>query len=145
MTPTPPEEPACTNRPVRILIAEDDPGMRELIADLVRNLGYDTVEVPDGAAALTAVAAALPDLIISDLVMPGLGGFEVCRRLKADPATRLIPVILVTGIGDEHKRTAMEAGADDFLGKPFSLGDLRARIHAVLGRRGLPGSDRRAE
>ena len=64
--------------------------------------------------------------------MPGLNGFELCRRLKADPRTRLIPVVLITGIGDEFKLQGIEAGADDFLSKPFSPGDLRVRIRALL-------------
>lgn len=88
--------------------------------------------VPDGEAALETVAAQPPDLVLSDVAMPGLSGFEVCRRLKADPATRLLPVVLITGIGDEHKIEGIEAGADDFLEKPFSPPELRARIRALL-------------
>ena len=90
-------------RPPRVLIAEDNPGMRETLAHLVRGLGYDAVAVPDGEAALAALAEAPPDLVLSDIAMPGLTGLEVCRRLKADPATRLIPVILITGLGDSYK------------------------------------------
>jgi len=122
-------------RPARILIADDDPHMRELVTGLVENIGYDAVAVSDGKAALAAVAVQPPDLLLSDVAMPGLDGFEVCRRLKADPATRLIPVVLITGIGDEHKIQGIEAGADDFLGKPFSPGELRARIRALLRMR----------
>ena len=106
--------------------------MRETLTTLVRGLGYDPVAVADGEAALAAVAAAPPDLLLSDIAMPGLTGLEVCRRLKADPATRLIPVILITGLGDEYKIDGIEAGADDFLGKPFSPAELRARIRALL-------------
>jgi putative two-component system response regulator len=106
--------------------------MRETLAALVRGLGYDPVPVADGGAALAAVATARPDLLLSDIAMPGLTGLEVCRRLKADPATRLIPVILITGLGDEYKIEGIEAGADDFLGKPFSPAELRARMRALL-------------
>ncbi len=116
----------------RILVAEDEPEMRDLVTGLVEALGYDAVPVPDGEAALAAVAAGAPDLVLSDVNMPGLSGFEVCRRLKADPSTRLIPVVLITGIRDEHKIEGIEAGADDYLRKPFSLEELRARIRSLL-------------
>jgi putative two-component system response regulator len=121
-----------TGRPACILIADDDPRMRELVAGLVRDLGHEAVTVADGTAALAAAAAQPPDMLLSDVAMPGLSGFEVCRRLKADPATRLIPVVLITGIGEDHKVAGIEAGADDFLGKPFSPGELRARIRSLL-------------
>jgi putative two-component system response regulator len=127
-----PGSPPGSGRPARILIAEDDAGMRETLTTLVRGLGYDPVAVADGEAALAAVAAAPPDLLLSDIAMPGLTGLEVCRRLKADPATRLIPVVLITGLGDDYKIDGIEAGADDFLGKPFSPAELRARIRALL-------------
>lgn len=130
--PGPPE--GSPPRAARILIAEDDLGMRELITELVRELGHEPVAVPDGTAALAALAVQPPDLILSDLGMPGQGGFELCRRVKADPATRHIPVILMTGIGSEHRSAALQAGADDFLGKPFTLRDLQVRIHAFLHR-----------
>ncbi len=119
-------------RPARILIAEDDPAMRELLAGLVTTLGHEALTVANGVEAMAQVAAAHPDLVLSDVSMPGLSGFDVCRRLKANPATRLIPVVLITGIGDDHKIAGIEAGADDFLGKPFSSGELRARIRALL-------------
>jgi len=132
MTPLDGKVPPPVHRPARVLIAEDDPGMRETLAALVKGLGYETVTVADGEAALLAVAAAPPDLLVSDIAMPGLTGLELCRRLKGDPATRLIPVILVTGLGDDYKLDGIEAGADDFLGKPFSRAELRARIRALL-------------
>jgi putative two-component system response regulator len=100
--------------------------------DMVQGLGHEAVAVSDGLAALAAIAARPPDLVLSDVSMPGLNGFELCRRLKADPATRLIPVVLITGLGDEFKLQGIEAGADDFLSKPFSAGDLRVRIRALL-------------
>ena len=121
-----------SGRPARVLIAEDNPVMRETLTVLVRGLGYDAVAVADGEAALASVAGGAPDLLLSDVAMPGLSGLEVCRRLKADPATRLIPVILITGLGDDYKIEGIEAGADDFLGKPFSPAELRARIRALL-------------
>ncbi len=116
----------------RILIADDDPEVREVLAGLVRELGHEAAEAADGEAALTAVAAWPPDLVLSDVSMPGINGFEVCRRLKADPATRLIPVVLITGSADRQKVEGIEAGADDFVGKPFSQVELRARIGSLL-------------
>jgi putative two-component system response regulator len=116
----------------RVLIAEDDPSNRDLLTHAVEVLGYHVLAVADGEAAWEAVQAGLPDLILSDVTMPGLDGFGLCRRLKADPRTRLIPVILITGIGEEHKLEGIEAGADDFLGKPVSLNDLRVRMRSLI-------------
>jgi putative two-component system response regulator len=132
MMPNLPNQPPSIGRRARILIAEDDAAMRELLTAMVEDLGHDAVAVPDGEAAMAAVAAHPPELLLLDVTMPGLDGFEVCRRVKADPATRLIPVVLITGIGDGHKIEGIEAGADDFLGKPFSAGELRARIRSLL-------------
>jgi putative two-component system response regulator len=98
----------------------------------VTDLGHEAVVVPDGLAALAQIAAEPPDLLLSDVAMPGLSGFELCRRVKADPATRLLPVVLITAIGDDQKIKGIEAGADDFLRKPFSVGELRARIRSLL-------------
>ena len=119
-------------RRATILVADDDPEMREVVANLIEDLGCEALTASDGAAALAAVAARPPDLVLSDISMPGLTGFELCRRLKADPATCLIPVVLLTGIGEEHKVEGIEAGADEFLGKPFSREELRARIRSLL-------------
>jgi len=116
----------------RILIADDDPIQRELLAMLVADLGHEPVAVADGEAALAAVAAAPFDLVLSDVAMPRLDGFELCRRLKAAPATRMLPVILLTAIGEEYKLEGIEAGADDFLSKPFSLSALYARMRGLL-------------
>ncbi len=132
-----PSAPHAAGRRSRILIAEDDQAMREALASLTESLGYEAVAVADGEAALAAVAAQSPDLLLSDVVMPGLSGFDLCRRLKADPVTRLIPVILITGLGDVQKIAGIEAGADDFLGKPFSPEDLRVRLQALLRMKGF--------
>jgi putative two-component system response regulator len=119
-------------RPARILISDDDPGTRELLTAMVEGLGHEAIAVPDGGAALAAIAERPPDLVLSDVSMPGLNGFELCRRLKADPRTRLIPVVLITGIGEEFKLQAIETGADDFFVKPFTPADLRVRIRVAL-------------
>ncbi len=127
-----PLAPPGNGRRARILIADDDSRTREFLTGLVQDLGHEAVAVPDGAAALEAVAARAPDLVLSDVAMPRLTGFDLCRRLKADPATRLLPVVLITAIGDEHKIEGIEAGADDFLGKPVNPAELRARIRSLL-------------
>ena len=111
--------------------------MRETLTTLVRGLGYDPVAVADGEAALAAVAAAPPDLLLSDIAMPGLTGLEVCRRLKADPATAAIPVVALTAQamrGDEAR--AVEAGCAAYLTKP-----LDARAFRSILRRFLPASE----
>jgi putative two-component system response regulator len=130
MPALPSEKPV--GRRARILIADDDPLMRELLVGYAQDLGHEAVAVPDGEAALAQLAVRPPDILLSDVSMPGLSGFALCRRVKNDPATRLIPVILITGIGEEHKIEGIEAGADDFLGKPFSPAELRARIRSLL-------------
>ena len=127
-----PSSDRAPDRLPRILIADDDPQMRELLLGLVQDLGYDARAVPDGTAAVAAVTATPPDLVLSDVGMPGLSGFDLCRRLKSDPATRLIPVVLITAIGEEYKSAGIEAGADDFLSKPFQLGELRVRMRSLL-------------
>jgi len=126
-----------SSRPERVLIAEDDPSARELLTRLVEALGYAAQAVPDGEAAWDAVRSTPPDLILSDVSMPGINGFDLCRRLKAGPGTRLIPVILITGIGDEHKLAGIEAGADDFLSKPFNMGELRVRMRSLMRMKGF--------
>lgn len=116
----------------RVLIAEDDAPGRELLVTLVESLGYEPIAVADGEAALHIAAGGRVDLVLSDVGMPGLGGFELCRRLKASPATRRIPVVLLTAIGDEFRAAAIEAGADDFLSKPASRQELHLRLRALI-------------
>lgn len=118
--------------PSRILVADDDASVRDMLVGLLGALGHDVVAVPDGECALREVASARPDLILSDVGMPGIDGFALCCHLKANPDTRLIPVILLTGIGEEYKRAGIEAGADEFLNKPVVLGELQLRLKALL-------------
>ena len=121
-----------SDRPARVLIVDDDAGVGDVLAEMVMDLGYQAIPVSDVAAGLAIIAAEAPDLVLSDVSMPGADGFELCRRLKADPRTRLIPVVLVTGIGDEFKLQGIDDGADDFLSKPCNPRDLRVRIRALL-------------
>jgi CheY-like chemotaxis protein len=118
--------------PVRVLIAEDDPCVREALTRLVEHFGHVAVAVPDGAVALETVSVFPPDLVLSDITMPEVSGLELCRRLKTAPATRHIPVVLITGLGDEHRPVAVAAGADGFLNKPVRIPDLHAEIQTAL-------------
>ncbi len=130
---TPPESRTPVGvRPSRIVIAEDDPTTRELLTTMVEGLGYTVIAVEDGQAALEAVAAQPPDLVISDVAMPRMNGIELCRSLKGDPRTFLIPFVLITASASESRLEGLEAGADEFLGKPVNPPELRVRMRALL-------------
>lgn len=116
-----------------ILIADDEPRDRELLRDLLARQGYCIVEAGSGEEALKVAKEASPGLVILDVVMPDLDGYEVCRRLKQDPETSLIPVVMITAHGDVHRRIqGIEAGADDFLYKPVSALELSVRVRSLL-------------
>src|SRR5688572_13027040 len=116
-------------RRTRILVADDTDSIRALFQKLLTADGHDVLAVEDGLEALDAVSRHRPDVILLDVGMPGMDGIEVCRRLKSDPATRLTPVVLVTGLSDLSDRIkGIEAGADDFLSKPVHPHELRARV-----------------
>ncbi len=116
-----------------ILIVDDEAANRELLEAILTEAGY-RVELADGGAeALTRASAAPPDLILLDLMMPGMNGFEVCQRLKRDPTTGGVPIIVVTALGQiPAKEAALTSGADDFITKPIYPEDLRARVSAML-------------
>jgi putative two-component system response regulator len=116
----------------RVLVADDTESVRSLFQKLLVADGHDVVSAADGAAALDAVHQHHPDVILLDITMPRIDGLEVCRRLKADPATRLTPVVLVTGQTDLSDRIrGIEAGADEFLSKPVHPHELRARVRSL--------------
>ena len=118
-----------------ILLVEDEPAQRDVIAYNLMAEGYGVAEAQDGEEALLLVAENPPDLVILDWMMPNLSGIEVCRRLKADPATRAIPVIMLSARLDVPDRVhGLETGADDYVGKPYSVAELMARIRANLRR-----------
>ncbi len=116
-----------------ILVVDDLQGNLELLKGLLTREGYAVHTAADGEAALAAVARESPDLVLLDVTMPKLDGFEVCRRLKRDPATRLMPVVLITSLHErEDKIQGINAGADDFLTKPVNAHELRARVRSLV-------------
>lgn len=117
----------------RILVVDDNPDMVELMSELLKSRGYDVFSVRDADLAEAEVRRHPPDLILSDVVMPGRSGYELCHQLKDDPTTRLIPFLLITGLSDrEDKVKGIEAGADDFLNKPIFPSELFARVKSLL-------------
>ena len=120
----------------KILVVEDEEDILELIRYNLERDGYRVTGAGTGEEALRAVMREKPELVVLDLMLPGLDGLEVCRRLKAEPQTRFIPVVMVTAKGEEADVVAgLELGADDYLTKPFSPKVLIARIRAVIRRR----------
>jgi len=125
----------------RVLIVEDEPDIRELVVHHLKREGYQVSAASSGEEALRQVHAAPPDLVILDLMMPAMDGLEVCRRLRQDPATTSLPIVMLTAKGEEVDRVlGLEIGADDYVVKPFSPKELLARVRAVL-RRSRPAPD----
>ena len=120
----------------RILVVEDERSIADLVAEALKRQGYRVETAGDGDQALEAAETTLPDLIILDLMLPKLDGWEVCRRLREEETTRRIPIIMLTARRDEKDVVAgLELGADDYLRKPFSLAELLARVKAHLRAR----------
>jgi adenylate cyclase len=117
----------------RILVVDDQRANAEMMAGILRARGYQVDTAPSGEAALEQVRDGTPDLVVSDIVMPGVDGYELCRRLRAHAATALLPVILVTSVeANEERVKGLEAGADDFLSKPVRWEELFARVRSLL-------------
>jgi DNA-binding response OmpR family regulator len=126
---------AAARKGKRVLVVDDEKDIVDLVTyNLARN-GYDAISAGDGVAALEIARRDLPDLIVLDLMMPGLDGTEVARRLKADPRTAAIPIIMLTAKGEETDVVVgLTIGADDYVTKPFSIKILLARMNTVLRR-----------
>jgi DNA-binding response OmpR family regulator len=116
----------------RILVVDDDPNVADVVSRYLRRDGFEVETVADGRVAVERALADPPDLVVLDLMLPGLSGLEVCRRLRA---LAPVPVIMLTARGDESDRViGLELGADDYVAKPFSPKELVARVRAVLRR-----------
>jgi DNA-binding response OmpR family regulator len=120
----------------RVLVVDDDLTIAEVVGDYLRDAGLETRHVADGLSALSLARDWPPDLVILDLMLPGIDGLEVCRRLRAERASQQpVPVIMLTALGEEADRvTGLETGADDYVTKPFSPRELALRVQAVLRR-----------
>ena len=116
----------------RILVVDDTPQNIKLLDVLLGAQGYEVVAAASGEDALGLVTSKQPDLILLDIVMPGMDGYEVCRRLRADPTTRMLPVVMITASGAQEKVKALDVGADDFITKPFDKAELLARVGSLL-------------
>ena len=123
-----------TQNAKRILIVDDEAPLRFLLSKQLTRAGFNVATAADGAAALAVAAETTLDAIVLDVVMPGLDGFEVCRRLKDNPRTAAIPVVFLSAsCSGDFRRRAFRLGGADFLAKPFQVEELPAYLHALLG------------
>ena len=119
----------------RILVAEDDPDIASLLAHYLQRAGFEADLVSSGADVLPRIKKAPPDVLLLDVMLPGLDGLTVCRTVRSDQRTAAIPIIMITAKGDESDRiVGLEIGADDYIAKPFSPNEVIARIRALLRR-----------
>jgi adenylate cyclase len=118
---------------MKILVVDDDLELRRLVAFTLRQAGYLVLEAGDGPAALSTLEAERPDLVLLDVMMPGMDGYEVCRRIRANPEHAMLPVVMVTALDPARERIkGLDAGADDFLTKPVNMAELAARVRSLL-------------
>lgn len=125
------ESPAARNS--TILVVDDNEGNRRLLVDLLNVHGLLTVEAENGEACLAAIEVHTPDLVLLDVLMPGMDGFTVCRHIRSQPAFAMLPIVMVTSLDPNEERVkGLEAGADDFLSKPIHAPELLARVRSLL-------------
>lgn len=118
-----------------VLIVEDEPGIVEMLAYNLKAAGFETGVAEDGDEAELALAERMPDALLLDWMLPGVSGIELCRRIRRRPATRGLPIIMLTARGEETDRIrGLDSGADDYVTKPFSPSEVIARLRAVLRR-----------
>jgi two-component system, NtrC family, response regulator AtoC len=132
------EGPDMMAEPVHVLIVEDDPLEADLLEQELTDYGYKTQWVQDGEEACRVIHKIIPDLILLDVLLPGMDGFRVAKKIKEDPKTRFIPVIMVTALADIDERVkGLDSGADDYITKPFKAYELLARVRSMLRIRKL--------
>jgi DNA-binding response OmpR family regulator len=121
----------------KILVAEDEPDIRELVTFMLRFAGYEVLAAANGEDAVLTAARELPDLVLLDVRMPRMTGYEACRLMRANPDLRNVPVVFLSAKGqDAEIRSGMDAGAEEYLLKPFSPMDLTNRVRSILARHG---------
>jgi DNA-binding response OmpR family regulator len=121
----------------KILIAEDEPDIRELVTFMLRFAGYEVVAASNGEDAVRTAAREIPDLVIMDVRMPRMTGYDACRLMKANPDLRHVPVVFLSAKGQESEiQSGLDAGAEEYILKPFSPADLTNRVRGILSRYG---------
>ena len=121
----------------KILIAEDEPDIRELVAFMLRFAGYEVMAASNGEEAVQAAARDVPDLVLMDVRMPRMTGYDACRIMKADPTLHDVPVVFLSAKGQEAEiQSGLEAGAEEYLLKPFSPDELTNRVRSILAKFG---------
>jgi DNA-binding response OmpR family regulator len=124
----------------RVLLVEDDATVRDVVTRYLGEAGYEVTEAVDGRAGLESTRDRLPDVVVLDLMLPGMSGLDVCRALRRDHER--LPILMLTALGEERDRVrGLELGADDYVTKPFSPRELVLRVGSVLRRLGAPSSD----
>jgi DNA-binding response OmpR family regulator len=127
----------------KILVVDDEMQLRDLLGEFLEREGYEVFLASAGEEAIELAEREIPHAILLDVKMPGIDGIEVCKRLKAEPKTQFVPVIMITGYAD-NKMVAIESGADDFVNKPVDLVELAARVRSILRIRYLTDELERA-
>jgi two-component system alkaline phosphatase synthesis response regulator PhoP len=116
----------------KILVVDDEKGIISLLRISLESDNYKVVEAYTGDGAIRKARSEVPDLILLDLMLPDMTGYEICNKLRKDPLTRSIPIIMLTGLGETGRIAGLDLGADDYITKPFALNELKAKIRNVL-------------